>query len=114
MNDFGVLTSEAELMAHGANDYNTITEEGVHRLHLDFRGWYNKGFNPGLIAFFSDEKGNKYRLYAWRHCVDGDNIYNPKKTDIDFEMVDDDTYWDCTITNNKKGKAEWTDAVLVE
>ena len=113
MNKYGMLTSGEELMEYGANDYNTINEVGVHRLHLDFRGWYNKGFSAGLIAYFSDEKGNKYRLYAWRHCVDGSDIYNPKKSKIDFEKVSDNTWWNCTIAKNKKGNPEWVDAEMV-
>lgn len=113
MNKYGVLTTGEELASTDAEVYETIKEPGTYRLKLVFRSWYNKGYTYGLIAHFSDEDGNKYRLFAFRHSVDGQQIYNPKKSKIDFEKVVDGTIWDCVVDNNKKGRAEWMDAIPV-
>ena len=113
MNKYGVLTTGEELANSGAEMYETIKEPGTYRLRLDFRTWYNRGYSPALVAHFSDGEGNKYRLFAFRHVVDGQEIYNPKKSKLDFEKVVDGTSWDCVVDNNKKGKAEWMDAIPV-
>ena len=54
MNHNGVLTTGEELYEHNYEEYETFGEEGTYRMKLDFRSWWNKGANYGLICYFSD------------------------------------------------------------
>ena len=99
MNNNGILTTTEELMAVNYQEYKTISEPGVYILRLMFRSWYKMG----LICYFEDyNDGRKYKLYCFRHIIDGKEIYNPRSSKIDFSQVPDGTNWECEILINKK------------
>lgn len=109
MNNYGVLTTKAEKEAMDYDLYEYAKLEGKYYLHLDFRAWGREAFS--LVCYFSDKKGKLIRLYAWRRRdSEGKEIYTPRETDIDMELVEDDTYWECTIGKNHKGNLEWKKA----
>lgn len=112
MNQFGVLTTPEERENHEEWTYETFKKGGDHRLKLQFRAWYPKAFSMGLICYFLDDEGKRVRLFCFRHRVNGEDIYNPKDCNIDFEKVTDGTEWICTLAPNKKGVMEWKDARL--
>ncbi len=113
MNQFGVLTTPQECEGHEEWTYETIKKEGRYELELQFRAWYRKAFSMGLICYFLDKDGNRVKLFCFRHKVNGEDIYNPKKSEIDFEKVEDGTKWICTVGPSKKGAMEWKDAEMV-
>lgn len=41
-------------------------------------------------------------------------MYSPKQSKIDMSYVEDNTFWDIEVKNNKKGNAEWFTAERCE
>ena len=71
--------------------YETLKEEGVFELKLIFRGWYRKAFSMGLICNFETDDGKRCKLFCFRHTKNGEDQYRPKRCDVGFENVKDDT-----------------------
>ena len=106
MNHNGVLTKGEELYEHNYEEYETFREEGTFRMKLDFRSWWNKGANYGLICYFSDPADDtvKKKGFCFRHFADGEEKYTPGDKKIAFEKEQDGTLWDVTISKTNKGK----------
>ena len=106
MNHNGVLTTGEELYEHNYEAYETFREEGTYRMKLDFRSWWNKGSNYGLICYFSDPTDSevKKKGFCFRHFADGEEKYTPSDKKVAFEKEQDGTLWDVTISKTKKGK----------
>ena len=106
MNHNGVLTTGEELYEHNYEAYETFRDEGNYRMKLDFRSWWNKGSNYGLICYFTDPADEKIKKkgFCFRHFVDGEEIYSPADKKTAFEKAQDGTLWDVTISKTKKGK----------
>lgn len=104
MNDYNVLTTNAEKEKADIVSYKFLEEEGEFLLNLDCRAW---GKKMNLGCYFTDEQGNKIVSYCWRREVADKEIYAPKKSGIDFSKVQDDTKWKCTFSRNSKGKLDW-------
>lgn len=106
MNNRGMLTTKQELVDRNYWEYETLKKEGSYTLHLDFRSWAKSN---GMICYFTDyttDEFKKVKLFCWRHG----SIYNPKQSKIDMSCVEDNTFWDIEVKNNKKGNAEWITA----
>ena len=114
MKVYGVLTIPEEFEERYDRSYETLKEEGVFELKLKFRGWYRKAFSMGLICYFETTDGIKYKLFCFRHTKNGEDQYRPKRCEVDFEKVDDDTWWRCTLEKNKKGNCTWIAAEPME
>ena len=113
MNTYGVLTTQEELKEHDERSYKTLKNEGTFELKLKFRGWYRKSFSMGLICYFETADGKRFKLFCFRHTKNGVDKYRPNNCNIDFERVNDGTWWKCTVTENKSGNFAWTDAVAI-
>jgi hypothetical protein len=113
MNMYGVLTTPDEFEQRDDRSYETLKEEGVYDLKLIFRGWYRKSFSMGLICYFETADGNRFKLFCFRHTRNGEDKYSPKQCEVDFEKVEDETWWRCTVKKNEKGKYAWVDAEAI-
>lgn len=110
MNNRGMLTTKQELIDNNYLEYETLKKEGKYILHLDFRSWAKSN---GMVCYFTDygtTETKKVKLFCWKHG----NIYNPKQSDIDMSRVEDNTFWNIEVKNNKKGRAEWIKAERCE
>lgn len=83
-------------------------------LRKDKNNMNRKAFLMGLICYFETTDGIKYKLFCFRHTKNGEDQYRPKRCEVDFEKVDDDTWWRCTLAKNKKGNCTWIAAEPME
>jgi len=113
MNQYGILTTEEEIMVMEPECYITPKEEDEFEFDINFRTWYKYG--QGLICCGYDCKNHRFiKLFAWRRPVNGEMIYAPKETDVDMSKVKDGSLWKVTLGKNKRGKVEWKTAVFIE
>jgi len=51
---------------------------------------------------------------CFRHTKNGEDQYRPKRCEVDFEKVKDDTWWRCAVEKNEKGNYTWVAAEMME
>lgn len=79
-------------------EYKTLKEEGEYILYLDFRSWAKSN---GIVCNFTEDgtmEAEKVKLFCWKHG----NIYNPKQSNIAMSHIEDNTFWNIEVKNNKK------------
>lgn len=105
MNEYGVLTTAAEIAAFPKSEYPFIDSEGTFNVTLISKYW---GEHINIICAFETDTGEKFRASVFRRSKD--ELYAPGKSEIDFSKVPTGTHLACTFAFNSKGRIKMTDA----
>ena len=87
-----------EIFAHGRLAPEPfIMEKAILKVKLINRVW---GKRKNLICIFEKEDGELFSAVAWRKG----HSYSPRKSDIDFSEVSNNTFWECEFSITRNGQ----------
>jgi hypothetical protein len=105
MDKRGYSKNQIKEMGFPTKEYLFPNQEGSFNGKLVMKEWGNKN----LICYFETDKSEKYKLCVWSDA-DDNKSYRPKKTDIDFSMVEINSIWKVTFEISKSGITRWMTA----
>lgn len=89
-----------------------IDDEGTFDVTLVDKMW---GKQCNLICVFETDDGERFCTTAWRKGQPTNEIYSPKKSEIDFKEVPRGTRWSCVFGLSKNKKYyDWLEANQIE
>ncbi|MFI3306822.1 MAG: hypothetical protein R3Y68_10010 [Rikenellaceae bacterium] len=90
-----------------------LTGEGVFEATLVDRVW---GKHSNLICVFERDDRTLFSVTAWRQHADDSapECYTPRKSDVDFSNVRNDTRWRCEFKMSRNRKfTVWMTADMI-
>lgn len=109
MNKRGYSKNQIKEMGFPTREYLFPIQEGSFNGKLVMKEWGNKN----LICYFETDNSKKYKLCVWSDA-DDNKSYRPKKTDIDFSMVEINSIWKVTFEISKSGITRWMTAEPID
>ena len=70
--------------------------------------WWQKGGRFALICNFLAEDGRKIALFAFQKYT---GFYGPGDGAVNFKHAEMNTFWECEVRENRKGRCTWASAL---
>ena len=73
--------------------------------------WWQKGGRFALICNFLAKDGRKIALFAFQKYT---GFYGRGDGAVNFKHAEMNTFWECEVRENRKGRCTWASALQIE